>query len=197
MRKSQAGAECVSGLSLPCGEKLRKSQSGDSPMSDRICTVEGCIKALDSRGFCKSHYARWRRYGDPLEDRTKRGRTLTHGTVRGYAYGCRCDGCRTSRSAYIRDRGYARRRNLARRAGASNAASNYTSVEIFERDGWVCGICDSPIDSAAEWPERGCATVDHVMPLSLGGADEPENVQAAHASCNSSKGNRPANQRAC
>lgn len=35
-------------------------------MAARICTVEGCEKRHEARGFCKAHWHRWRRYGDPL-----------------------------------------------------------------------------------------------------------------------------------
>jgi 5-methylcytosine-specific restriction endonuclease McrA len=41
---------------------------------------------------------------------------------------------------------------------------------------------------------RGCkgraTTVDHVIPKSMGGTDDPENLVAACRSCNSSKGPR-------
>jgi hypothetical protein len=35
-------------------------------MARSICSVEGCDKPVDSRGWCAAHRARWRRYGDPL-----------------------------------------------------------------------------------------------------------------------------------
>jgi hypothetical protein len=31
-----------------------------------ICSVQGCGKVHDAKGFCCVHYRRWRRYGDPL-----------------------------------------------------------------------------------------------------------------------------------
>lgn len=34
-------------------------------MSERICAIEGCTKTSHVRGWCKTHYARWRKYGDP------------------------------------------------------------------------------------------------------------------------------------
>lgn len=42
----------------------------------RICNVVGCDKRRDSRGFCKSHADRFRRYGDPLAGRTFKGEPL-------------------------------------------------------------------------------------------------------------------------
>lgn len=31
-----------------------------------ICKVQNCNKTCDSHGFCSSHAAKWRKYGDPL-----------------------------------------------------------------------------------------------------------------------------------
>lgn len=40
----------------------------------KICSIEGCGKTHESRGYCKEHYQQWYRYGDPLARfRAKRG----------------------------------------------------------------------------------------------------------------------------
>lgn len=52
---------------------------------------------------------------------------------------------------------------------------------IFERDGRLCGICGEQV-------ERQEATLDHIVPISLGGAHEPSNVRLAHSLCNSRRG---------
>jgi 5-methylcytosine-specific restriction endonuclease McrA len=52
---------------------------------------------------------------------------------------------------------------------------------IFKRDDWLCGICGESV-------EVGDATLDHIVPISLGGADEPSNVRLAHSLCNSQRG---------
>jgi 5-methylcytosine-specific restriction endonuclease McrA len=52
---------------------------------------------------------------------------------------------------------------------------------IFERDGWRCYLC-------GELVERCDATLDHVVPLALGGVTEPGNLRLAHQRCNSKRG---------
>ena len=81
--------------------------------------------------------------------------------------------------------------NIRRKRLLAGAAQEpYTREGIFERDGWMCRICDEPIDPDRPWPDRDSASIDHIIPLSRGGDDTPGNVQAAHLSCNVGKGDR-------
>ena len=34
-------------------------------MSEKVCSLKGCGKTLLAKGYCKPHYDRWRRHGDP------------------------------------------------------------------------------------------------------------------------------------
>lgn len=58
------------------------------------------------------------------------------------------------------------------------------------RDGDACALCGEGIDFAVRsgvlGSDRG-RSVDHVMPRSKGGADDPENLQLAHWGCNRGK----------
>lgn len=36
-----------------------------------VCTISGCDRQLAARGWCKTHYARWSRCGDPLGSKPK------------------------------------------------------------------------------------------------------------------------------
>jgi 5-methylcytosine-specific restriction endonuclease McrA len=63
-----------------------------------------------------------------------------------------------------------------------------TDAEILERDGWVCQLCEEPIDQALRYPDQRSRSIDHVVPLTLGGDDTAPNKQAAHLGCNISKG---------
>lgn len=61
---------------------------------------------------------------------------------------------------------------------------------VYERDGWICGLCDEPIDRGAKKPHPRSKSIDHIIPVSLGGEHSLSNVQAAHLGCNVRKGAR-------
>jgi len=63
-------------------------------------------------------------------------------------------------------------------------------VAIYERDQWICLLCDKPIDRELRYPDPMRASMDHVVPVSMGGAHSAENLQAAHYLCNVSAGNK-------
>jgi HNH endonuclease len=55
-------------------------------MDERTCSIEGCDKPADTRGWCGAHYCRWKRTGDPGADIPVRQKPVP---------GARCavDGC--------------------------------------------------------------------------------------------------------
>lgn len=53
-----------------------------------------------------------------------------------------------------------------------------------------CGICGGFIDYSLPHLDPGEYVVDHVIPLSRGGADTLDNKQAAHRSCNRAKSDK-------
>ena len=53
-----------------------------------------------------------------------------------------------------------------------------------------CYICGQPIDYSLPYLDPGEFTVDHVIPLAKGGADDLTNKAAAHRACNRAKGTR-------
>lgn len=65
-----------------------------------------------------------------------------------------------------------------------------TRRAVYERDGWECQLCDLPVVREARFPDPWCATLDHVVPFSLGGGDEEDNLQLAHFRCNCQKQDR-------
>ncbi|MFJ4637603.1 HNH endonuclease [Streptomyces hygroscopicus] len=81
----------------------------------------------------------------------------------------------------------ARRRALIE---AALKAERFAPRDVYERDKWTCGLCRRPVDPGLAWPHPMSASVDHILPLSQGGSHTLANVQCAHLSCNSSKGDR-------
>ena len=65
--------------------------------------------------------------------------------------------------------------------------SSVSRITIIRRSRNQCGLCGFPVRSNAEPAWRG--TLDHIVPLSLGGLHREENVQLAHFVCNAIKGN--------
>lgn len=50
-----------------------------------------------------------------------------------------------------------------------------------------CGICEAEIDYTLKSPDPMSFEVDHIVPLSKGGADTLENKTASHRICNRAK----------
>lgn len=56
-------------------------------------------------------------------------------------------------------------------------------ARVFRRDAGICGICN-------EWVAPKHASMDHKLPLALGGTHTFDNVQLSHLLCNLRKGDR-------
>jgi glyoxylate carboligase len=80
-------------------------------------------------------------------------------------------------------RAMGRRSWMKRRALKANAfVEAVDPLVVYERDRGVCGICLTQIAAGQKWH------IDHIEPLSKGGAHSYDNTQLAHAFCNVSKG---------
>lgn len=76
----------------------------------------------------------------------------------------------------------------ARKRGVE--CERFSSREIFERDGWRCGICEHTVDSKLRYPNPRSASLDHVIPLSKGGGHTRSNTRCSHLECNVRRGNQ-------
>lgn len=78
-------------------------------------------------------------------------------------------------------------RKRHKRRGAV-ATARYSLVDIGDRDGWRCHLCQRPVDPTLSGRHPMGPTRDHLIPVSAGGVDGPENVRLAHHRCNSRRG---------
>ncbi len=87
------------------------------------------------------------------------------------------------------------RKREAIKRGASTA-ERVDAVVVFARDGWRCQLCgaETPKSKLGKRSEPRAPTVDHIVPLSRGGAHSYRNVQCACLSCNLKKSARTKGQ---
>ena len=90
-----------------------------------------------------------------------------------------------------KDRADHRVRNQRRRVRLKGGeVEQFTDIEIFERDSWICGWCGKKINRRRRSPDPLAASLDHIRPISKGGDHTRGNVQATHRRCNTAKGAR-------
>jgi 5-methylcytosine-specific restriction endonuclease McrA len=69
-------------------------------------------------------------------------------------------------------------------------AESINPLKVFIRDGWRCQLCYRRLSQRHVAPHPLTPTLDHIVPLALGGAHRYSNVQAVHLKCNYRKGIR-------
>ena len=66
-------------------------------------------------------------------------------------------------------------------------------LAVWRKTGGSCGLCRRPVLSdveiaAGRYGDKMRASVDHIVPLSLEGANTPDNFRLVHRRCNYSRG---------
>lgn len=102
--------------------------------------------------------------------------------------------CRTCKRRQVNKQRRAYGKSIKERAIKFNVERvPYSRLEVFDRDDWRCQLCGCGLlrkwtynkTSLAPHPKN--ATIDHIVPMSKGGADAEWNVQACCLECNSTK----------
>lgn len=130
-----------------------------------------------------------------------------HGIEPTYRAGCRCDECKAGNARRAREYNasykavhgvsysvhYEQKRTEAGDP-ATGRVRNWITRErrrsIYERDGWVCHLCGDECPREFDVNDRKSPTLDHLVPVSMGGSNESSNLKLACWSCNASRGNR-------
>lgn len=119
--------------------------------------------------------------GYRIKDQRKRG-MMQHWTCAECGVACSRPATKGQRPKYCETCRRVRRNPLI-------SLSHRERLVLYERDGWTCGLCADSVDrtligSLSPWRP----SLDHVVPRSLGGDDEPANLRLAHFWCNSVRG---------
>lgn len=61
---------------------------------------------------------------------------------------------------------------------------------ILRKTATLCALCGMPIDKSLKYPNPMSISIDHIIPVALGGRSTIDNLQATHLICNKSKGKR-------
>ena len=128
--------------------------------SSRQCSAAGCVRPVRARGMCSMHYHRWRRATVGEPNPVWDERRRANYEIR------------------------------RARKKTNGPVEKFLNVEVFERDDWLCGLCGAQVDKDLVWPDPMSASLDHIIPLSRGGAHKLDNVQLAHLACNIRKNNQ-------
>lgn len=120
--------------------------SGPIRLPQRLptCAVDGCDRRRSTRGWCRLHYQRWQKYGDPLRERPTLAERVDAGLVKG-------PGC-WEWSGALDSHGYGvikvdgRVRKLPRVVWELHFGTIPTGLN-------VCHSCDNP----------PCANIDHLL----------------------------------
>ena len=54
-------------------DRITLAGTGDGMIGLTFCSVDGCEDRARFRGWCRKHYNRWQRHGDPIAGRTPNG----------------------------------------------------------------------------------------------------------------------------
>lgn len=60
--------------------------------------------------------------------------------------------------------------------------------KVGERDGWICARCRNPIDPTLSGNHHLGPTLEHIIPIVLGGPTNEANCTVAHRHCNTTAG---------
>jgi hypothetical protein len=83
---------------------------------------------------------------------------------------------------------YERIRYSKNRKKIMSAGDKIDRMAVFDYFNWKCHLCDIEIDKFLRTPHPLAATLDHKIPLAVGGTHTWNNVAPAHLKCNEIKG---------
>lgn len=196
--------------------------SDDQAIPARVCTAPDCMKPVRSKyaEYCEAHYYRLRRgakaglaeirtnclqcNGSLTRNQSKFcSGTCQNRHARGTPNARFCRVCSKvfptweraaicspeCRKALQRSNEHQRRAKI--RGGAREI---FSAREIFERDKWICQLCGKKTNRSVHHRHNLAPSLDHILPIKLGGGHTRTNTQCTHLMCNFIKQGRAIGQ---
>ena len=131
---------------------------------------------LGSRRFCSS--------------RCKSMWYKTRGDIPSLDFTCSSCGTRVERDRWSKKRQYINRKlcdQCSARRHSTHYRRKFPPEYLAARDGGDCRLCGNHVDLSLKWPDPMSSSIDHIVPVALGGTDDEENLQLTHLTCNCAK----------
>jgi hypothetical protein len=154
-----------------------------------------CLNKHHAKGYCKKHYKRVMFHGDANKKLIlyKDYKTCTVSRCnkdhlsRGY--------CRSHYRSILKPDKVRESSRKRRAKKLDNGHEPYTELEVLEKYGSSCYLCNNPINLLATRKSGSSGWqyslhIEHVIDIALGGPDTLENVRPAHGICNLKKNPR-------
>lgn len=175
-----------------------KKAKPKEPKEKLICTCVVCGKQFEGRknsklcngDKCRKEYNNIKYHENAIIKHDKNASAIhckECGKLFAPSYGCKrrsfcSDKCSKK---YGRKQGKHKRRSILKQV----EHINYSDLNIFKRDKWMCQLCGKKVNPKYIGNHPMAPSIDHIIPISLGGSDTPNNVQLAHRECNRIKSN--------
>lgn len=161
-----------------CGSRFRSGS-----FAEKYCS-QSCREKFSREQYIAAN--------DNGRDRSER-KCLECETLFAPEYGDRRRMFCSSECSIKKQRRITRKKNRARLRGAF--VENVDPIAVFDRDSWICRECGraTPRDKRGTYDDDA-PELDHIMPLSLGGAHSYMNTQCLCRMCNAKKSNTPPTQ---
>ena len=199
-----------------------RGATDDSAIPPRVCNALGCDRPVRSKNaqYCEGHYFRLRRGSKTGLTEIRRhclqcGKGLTRNKSKFCSDMCQnrnARGTPNTRSCRICSKIFpaweqtaicsdeCKRALMAanvhrRRARISGGErETFSAKEIFERDKWICQLCGKKTNRNVHHRHDLAPSLDHILPLKLGGGHTRANTQCTHLMCNFIKQGRAIGQ---